>query len=130
VVRGQAGVHARYPSIEKSKSCRSLSYALDVEIPCYETRRVTVVFDARHTPAGVRVFADGPEESRHRYDDGTICMGHPDDPADLRWTPEDGLADLIEMTRPHLFREAYWRETGVWLGSEVHSDGEGKGSDE
>jgi hypothetical protein len=31
----------------------------------------------------------------------------------------DGLLSLFEMTRVHLFKEAYWRETGEWLGEEV-----------
>ena len=29
---------------------------------------------------------------------------------------------LIEMTRVHLFKEAYYRETGGWLGEEVSHD--------
>jgi hypothetical protein len=47
-------------------------------------------------------------------------MWHPDDPPDLRWLPKDGLVGLIGMACCHLFREAYWRETGKWLGPEVH----------
>jgi hypothetical protein len=129
MVRMQAGVRARYPGIVKLKRRKNLTYTLDLEIPCYETRRVTIVFDARYTAAGVRVTADDPTRSRHRYEDGSLCMWHPDDPLDLRWTAEDGLSDLIEMTRRHLFREAYWRDTGRWLGPEVHLDGEGKGGD-
>jgi hypothetical protein len=31
----------------------------------------------------------------------------------------DGLLTLIEMTRVHLFKEAWYRETGAWLGEEV-----------
>jgi hypothetical protein len=111
----------------KLKRRKSLTYALDVEVTCYEMRRVTVVFDARYTAAGVRIFVDGPTRSRHRYEDGSLCMWHPDDPPDLRWTPANSLSDLIEMTRRHLFREAYWRETERWLGPEVHFDGESKG---
>ena len=129
VLRMQAGLKARYPGIEKRKSHESLTYVLDLEVPCYATRRVTIVFGARHTAAGVRVFADGPTRSRHRYEDGSLCMWHPDDPLELKWAPDRGLADLIEMTRRHLFREAYWRETGTWLGPEVHFDEEGKGVD-
>ena len=33
--------------------------------------------------------------------------------------PADGLLTLIELTRVHLFKEAYYRETGEWLGAEV-----------
>jgi hypothetical protein len=31
----------------------------------------------------------------------------------------DGLLTLIEMTRVHVFKEVYYRETGEWLGGEV-----------
>jgi hypothetical protein len=126
VLRMQAGVRKCYPGIKKSKSRRRLSYTLDLEVPCYETRCVTIIFNARYTATGVRVFADGPTSSRHRYEDGSLCMWHPDDPPELRWKPEDGLADLVEMVRRHLFREAYWREKDKWLGPEVHLDGESK----
>ncbi len=119
-IRMQAGLRRIYPDIEKRRSRGSLAYSVDLEVPCYETRRVTIVFEARYTAATVRVLVDGPSESRHRYEDGALCMWRPGDPADLRWTPEAGLADLIEMTRRHLFREAFWRETGKWLGPEVH----------
>lgn len=129
VLRMQASLKARHHGIEKRRSRGSLTYVLDLEVPCYETRRVTIVFGARHTAAGARVFADGPARSRHRYDDGSLCMWHPDDPPELKWVPDRGLADLIEMARRHLFREAYWRETGIWLGPEVHLDEEGKGVD-
>lgn len=118
--RMEAGIRSHYPDIEKSKLRNRLVYCLNVDVPCYEARHITIVFDARYTPAGVQVFADGPTESRHRYEDGSLCMWHPDDPADLRWVPQNGLVDLIEMTRCHLFREAYWRETGKWLGPEAH----------
>lgn len=33
--------------------------------------------------------------------------------------PSDGLLSLIEMTRVHLFKESYYRETGEWHGEEV-----------
>ena len=57
VVRMQTGVHECYPDIEKSKSRGRLTYTLYLEVPCYEKRCVTVVFDARYTAASVRVFA-------------------------------------------------------------------------
>jgi hypothetical protein len=129
VLRMQAELKARHPRIEKRKLWNTLTYVLDLEVPCYETRRVTIIFGARHAAAGVRVFADGPTRSRHRYEDGSLRMWRPDDPPELKWVPDSGLADLIEMTRRHLFREAYWRETGMWLGPEVHLDEEEKGVD-
>jgi hypothetical protein len=73
------------------------------------------------------VYADGPTDSPHRYSPHprdplrrpSLCIWYPDDPPEQRWVPTDGLLTLIEMTRIHLFKEAYWRETGEWLGEEV-----------
>lgn len=33
--------------------------------------------------------------------------------------PTDGLLSLIEMTRIHLYKESYYRETAEWLGEEI-----------
>ena len=46
-------------------------------------------------------------------------MWYPHDPIDRRWVFEDGLLDLIGLVIAHLFWEAWWRETGEWLGEEV-----------
>jgi hypothetical protein len=121
----EAGIHSRYPTIKVYKSAKKLSYELDVDVETYEPRRVTVVFEADRLRVEVRVFADGPSESPHRYKGNTLCMWHQKDPPELRWLPEHGLVALIEMTRRHLFREAWWRETGgwdggEWLGPETH----------
>jgi hypothetical protein len=78
-------------------------------------------------PALTRVYADGPAESPHRYAPHpkdpqrrtSLCIRYPADPPELRWVPADGLLTLIELTRVHLFKEAYYRETGEWLGAEV-----------
>ncbi len=52
-------------------------------------------------------------------------MWYPKDPPELRWLPEHRLVGLIEVARRHLFREAWWRQTGgeeggEWLGPEIH----------
>lgn len=36
--------------------------------------------------------------------------------------PDDGLLALIDHARVHLFKEAYWRETGFWPGPEAAHD--------
>jgi hypothetical protein len=36
--------------------------------------------------------------------------------------PEDGLLALFGMAAMHLFKEAWWRETGRWLGQEYPHD--------
>ncbi len=48
-----------------------------------------------------------------------MCIWYPGDGEDQRWVPEDGLLALLGMTAVHLFKEAYWRETGEWLGEEA-----------
>jgi hypothetical protein len=76
-------------------------------------------------PELTRVYADGPDESPHRYAPApkdprsSLCIWYPNDPPERRWVPQDGLLSLIEMTRIHLFKEAFWRETGEWLGEEA-----------
>ncbi len=40
-------------------------------------------------------------------------------PAKNRWVFDDGLVTLLGHIAAHLFREAWWRETGEWLGPEV-----------
>jgi hypothetical protein len=60
-----------------------------------------------------RVFAKPGATSKHRYpDDDALCLWHPHDPPDARWTSSKGLLDLIEIAHQHLFLENHWRETG------------------
>jgi hypothetical protein len=60
-----------------------------------------------------RVHAKPGASSKHRYsDDGALCLWHPLDPEERRWTSAKGLLDLIEIIRTHLFLEHYWRLTG------------------
>lgn len=67
--------------------------------------------------------ADSPHRHRHQGDDA-LCLYYPEtDPAG-RWTPDDGLLALLNLTRDHLFFELHWRATGghrggVWLGPEA-----------
>ena len=90
---------------------------MPVPVPHYEARRVRIRFSGNSdVPA---VFVDGPKESPHRYSDGSLCMWYPGDPVDHRWVFEDGLLSLIGLVIAHLFREAWWRETGEWAGEEV-----------
>ena len=93
-------------------------YEALLDVPFYESRRVTVLFP-RDSPRHPRVWSDGPTESPHRYGERLLCMWDPDDPSECRWVFEDGLLALFGMTVAHLFREAWWRETGEWLGPQA-----------
>jgi hypothetical protein len=46
-------------------------------------------------------------------------MWYREDPPEEKWVFEDGLMMLINYIQAHLFREAWWRETGEWLGPAV-----------
>ncbi|PSM39997.1 hypothetical protein C6Y14_29015 [Streptomyces dioscori] len=60
-----------------------------------------------------RVHAKQGALSKHRYSaDDALCLWHPLDPEERRWTSSKGLLDLIEIVRTHLFLEHYWRLTG------------------
>lgn len=99
-------------------------YDVDVVLPGgYDDRHVTIEFDHTH-PSSPSVFTDGPAgpgASPHRYylrGHRQLCIWHPADPPDQRWIPEDGLLTLLGMITHHLFKEAWWRESGEWLGRE------------
>jgi len=88
-----------------------------LEVPHYEPRQVEIRFERWSKVPRVR--ADGPG-SPHRYDDtGTLCMWYPSDPVERKWVFEDGLLALLNHIQAHLFREAWWREHGEWLGPQV-----------
>lgn len=80
-----------------------------------------VEFDRRR-PAHPQVYVDGPVESPHRFlkerGGRMLCIWHPKDDVCRRWVPEDGLLKLLGMITEHLFKEAWWREHGEWLGEE------------
>lgn len=93
-------------------------YTVTVDVPHYEDRRVAVHF-AISTPRHPVVRVDGPPESPHRFSKDELCMWEPGDPDEQRWLFDDGLPALLGLTVTHLFREAWWRETGEWLGPEA-----------
>ncbi len=101
-------------------------YKVGVTVPVegYPDRHVTIKFHSAQ-PDVPNVFADGPNESPHRYHGalGTgrspLCLWLPGDGENRRWVPNDGLLHLLAIVILHLFNEAWWRETGVWLGEQA-----------
>jgi hypothetical protein len=82
------------------------------------SRTVRVEF-ALGSPEVPRVFVNGPQDSPHRYNDGSLCMWYPRDPIELRWVRRQGAAALVGCIALHLIREQWWRETGEWVGPEA-----------
>ena len=93
-------------------------YKLTIQLEEYESRKVHIRFtgEIEQIP---QVTVDGPNDSPHRYEGRYLCMWYPKDPDTEKWTFSDGLLALLVMIEAHLFREAWWRETGEWLGPEV-----------
>lgn len=108
-----------FPSLRKRvvkvNNGKKFEYKVYIKVPHYGARFVRIIF-APEKP--LRVKADGPKQSKHRYDDGSLCMYYPKDEKDMTWNFDDGLLMLLRMIEAHLFREYYWRETGEWLGPE------------
>ena len=98
-------------------------YRWCVTPPGCERRQVRIEFPII-APRHPRVYADGPSDSPHRYDDGSLCMWYPRDPLDRRWVFDDGLLALLGQVAAHLVKEHIWRATGRWPGEEVpHAEG-------
>ena len=113
----ERGVKSHFPNLRGGRVKGGYEYRTTVPVPYYEPRETRIRFNGMaNVPS---VFADGPCESPHRYPDDSLCMWYPDDPIERRWVFEDGLVALIGLVMAHLFREAWWRETGEWLGEEV-----------
>src|SRR5680860_923536 len=67
-----------------------VSYGVTVPLGDYESRTLTIEIADLRSPVLVRVLADGPDESPHRYMGGGLCMWHPDAPDSKKWVPPDG----------------------------------------
>jgi hypothetical protein len=71
-----------------------------VNVPFYESRAVTITFKSHSTTPYVSV--DGPTDSPHRYDDGTLCMWFPGDPNGE--ASEAGRLAREDASRPSVVR--------------------------
>jgi hypothetical protein len=111
-----------YPQLKgatgRHREIYGFAYRVTVEIPTYGTRTLTIIFP-RRAPRNPRVFSDGPFLGRHRFDDGSLCMWYGRDPSHQRWVFDDGLHKLIDHAILHLFKEAWFIDTGEWLGDEI-----------
>jgi hypothetical protein len=117
LVQFEWGVRSKMPTLQRFIDRQGLRYDLTVEVPHYEARRVAILFRPDYLSPAVTV--DGLTDSPHRYPSGTLCMWYHKDDASLKWVRSDKLLALIGLIVRHLFKEAWWRETGDWLGPEV-----------
>ena len=115
----QRDASRRYPTLRGQSIRDGFRYTLMVPVAGYGTDRAVRIVFAGFEPA---VFVDGPTASPHRYRNGSLCMWYPPDPPDRRWCFDDGLPELINHIALHLFREAWWRETGGLNGGEWCGD--------
>lgn len=117
----ERGVKQQFPKLSgttrKSGSKSGRTYKVLLDVPHYEQRHVEIFFSKR-APSSAKITADGPTDSPHRYSERKLCIWYPDDPVSEKWVVEDGLLMLLGLIIAHLFREAWWRETGEWLGPE------------
>lgn len=111
------GVRREVPGLRRSIHRSGLHYELVADVPYYEPRRVAILFRPWHESPSVTV--DGPSASPHRFDNGALCMWYRPDGVSQMWVRDDKLLALIGIITRHLFKEAWWRETGTWLGPEV-----------
>ena len=102
----------------KSSHNAGRKYRIAVHVPHYDDRRVQILF-RKDSPRIPRVSVDGPVDSKHRFSSGDLCMWYPKDPFENQWVFEDRLVALLGHIVAHLFREAWYRETGEWPGPEV-----------
>jgi hypothetical protein len=111
-----------FPDLHFTVTSGGCAYSAVVDVPHYEARRVKLVFKLGRIRSAPYIVADGPRESPHRYreyDGQSLCIWDPLDPPEARWVFEDGLLELLGHIRVHLFKEAWWRDTGEWPGPEA-----------
>ena len=120
----ERGVKTQFPHLRGGRIKGGYQYLATVPVSGYEPRKTRILFSGMTIVPSV--FADGPRESPHRYHDDSLCMWYPGDPVERRWVFEDGLVTLMGLVMAHLFKEAWWRETGEWLGEEIPHETQSK----
>ena len=122
VAQFEAAARRIYPGIyvsrERNRRQAGRVYRLEVDVPHYDSRRIEIRF-IKERPRDPVIRVDGPDDSPHRYRSGELCVWEPTDPPQDRWVVEDGLLHLIGLVVVHLFKEAWWRCHGEWLGRQA-----------
>ena len=117
-LRFERGARDHFPDLRGMLTHAGRRYRITLPVPHHGVRRVEVLF-RKSSPNWPRVTVDGPTESPHRYASGHLCIWDPRGPHEEQWAVEDGLLVLLGLIIAHLFREAWWRKTGEWLGPQT-----------
>lgn len=121
--RFEGAARAQYPDLAVRATGRGrralVIYTVPVPVPDYEDRKVEIRLRNWFDPGGAEIFADGPTESPHRFGERRLCIWREGDAPSRRWRGEQGLCELLRHISIHLFKEAYYRETGEWIGEEA-----------
>jgi hypothetical protein len=122
-LRFEGKARSQHPTLTATSTGRGhdahITYRLTINVPEYEPRKVVIRLRNGVEPYAAHITTDGSTASPHRYGNDRLCIWHPNDSAEHTWTASDGLSELISHIAIHLFKEAYWRETGEWLGREA-----------
>lgn len=115
------GDHYAFERVSTNFRLQAFVWRVPVTIPVYDEDYVLrIELDERRA---VSVTAEGWRGPlRHTFGANTLCMWFPKDPPNRQWDRADGLLKLVDTAVAHLFKELYFRETGEWLGEEVHRD--------
>lgn len=119
-LEAQLGDHYAYRRVSTNFRLQAFVWRVQVVVSAYdEEYSLRIELDERRAVSVTVEDWRGPS-MRHTFGANTLCMWYPRDPPDRQWHPADGLLTLVDTAAAHLFKELYFRETGEWLGEEVH----------
>ncbi|MBF6603993.1 MAG: hypothetical protein IVW53_00205 [Chloroflexi bacterium] len=120
-LEGGLGDHYAFERVSTNFRLQAYIWLVPVSVPAYDERHVLrIELDERRA---VQVTAEGWHgPMRHTFGANRLCMWYPKDPPNRQWNRADGVLKLVDTAVAHLFKELYFRETGEWLGEEVHRD--------
>ena len=105
----ERGLPPEYEHFTRGRIGKSLVYQGSVELDGIGIQRqLTIIFPNRPSQYPPYVMSDGPRPARHRwpaYRPTHLCLWYANDPDGMRWTLDNGLAQLIDLARVHLIRE-------------------------
>lgn len=99
-----------------TRNPRRLQYTTSIEVPVYDEPRTVVVtlpsLRGRHVYPDVSI--SGPICRRHRFTERRLCLWWARDGVERKWSLQDGLYALVELTAEHAFCEAECRAGRSW----------------